>query len=172
MILALILSSVISAWAALDTLRVPCVMLQFSDVKFEGEAPEAYFNPILNEEGYSEGKATGSVRDYFMDNSLGAFTPVFDVFGPVTLSRYRAYYGRDVIEDGVRADFAADEALAEACLALDEQVDFSRYDADEDGVLDMVLFIYAGYDQSQGGPQDAIWAHHWNLSKSSNPELR
>ena len=140
MIAALILSAVLSAWTALDTLKVPCVLVQFSDVKFTDEEQTAgYFDGILNEDGYSEGLASGSVRDYFKDNSLGAFTPVFDVFGPVTLSKYRAYYGRDVIVDGVRADFAADEALAEACILLDEEVDFSRYDSNEDGVLDMVL---------------------------------
>lgn len=173
MIAALILSAVLSAWTALDTLKVPCVLVQFSDVKFTDEEQTAgYFDGILNEEGYSEGLASGSVRDYFKDNSLGAFTPVFDVFGPVTLSKYRAYYGRDVIVDGVRADFAADEALAEACILLDEEVDFSRYDSNEDGVLDMVLFIYAGPDQSQGAPQDAIWAHHWEMSRSVNPEMR
>lgn len=172
MITALILSAALSVWTALDTLRVPCVLIEFSDVKFEEEAPEAYFDAILNEEGFAEGIATGSVRDYFKDNSLGAFTPVFDVYGPVTLSRYRAYYGRDVIVDGVRADNAADEALAEACMLLQDDVDFSLYDSNEDGVLDMILYIYAGHDQSQGGPQDAIWAHFWNMSKSANPELR
>ena len=169
---ALILSAVLSVLAAQDTLKVPCVLLEFTDVKFEGDAPEAYFDAILNEEGYTEGLATGSVRDYFKDNSLGTFTPVFDVYGPVTLSRYRAFYGRDVIRDGVRADFAADEALFEACNSLDKDVDFSIYDSDSDGVLDMVLYIYAGLDQSQGGPQDAIWAHNWYLSKSASPELR
>ncbi|MBQ9410091.1 MAG: M6 family metalloprotease domain-containing protein, partial [Bacteroidales bacterium] len=173
MMTALILSAVVSAWTALDTLRVPCVLVEFPDVKFvEGEAAPAYFDAILNQEGYSEGIAAGSVRDYFQDNSLGAFTPVFDVCGPVTLSRYRAYYGRDVITDGVRADAAADEAIAEACLALKKEVDFSKYDLNGDGVLDMVMFIYAGHDQSQGGPQDAIWAHHWWLGKSANPEIR
>ena len=168
---ALILSAVLSAWTSLDTLKVPCVLVEFSDVKFDGDAPSDYFDALLNGEDYSEGYATGSVRDYFQDNSLGAFTPVFDVYGPVTLSRYRAYYGRDVIIDGVRADAAADEAIAEACVALKDDVDFSQYDSDGDGVLDMILFIYAGHDQSQGGPQDAIWAHHWNMSKSANPDL-
>ncbi|MBQ7273333.1 MAG: M6 family metalloprotease domain-containing protein [Bacteroidales bacterium] len=173
MISALILSAALSVWAALDTLKVPCVLLEFTDVKFEGEAPEEYFDALLNEEGFSgEGLATGSVRDYFRDNSLGAFIPVFDVYGPVTLPRYRAFYGRDVVTDGVRADAAADQALAEACAALDEDVDFSVYDADSDGVLDMILFIYAGLDQSQGGPQDAIWAHNWYLSKSASQDLR
>lgn len=172
MIAALILSAVVSVWGSLDTLRVPCILVEFSDVKFEGNAPVEYFDAILNQEDYSEGMATGSVRDYFQDNSLGAFTPVFDVYGPVSLPRYRAYYGRDVITDGVRADAAADEALRDACLLLQEDVDFSRYDSDQDGVLDMILYIYAGHDQSQGGPQDAIWAHHWSMSKSSNPELQ
>ena len=172
MLASLILSSLLNVFPVLDTLRIPCVLVEFMDVKFEDEGSRDYFDALLNEEGYSEGIATGSVRDYFRDNSLGAFTPVFDVYGPVKLSRYRAYYGRDVIVDGVRADAAADRALAEACIALDPEVDFSIYDRDGDGVMDMVLYIYAGYDQSQGGPQDAIWAHHWNMSESASPDLK
>lgn len=172
MITALILFALLTAWPTVDTLKVPCVLVEFTDIRFDAEEPEVYFEGLLNEEGFSEGIATGSVRDYYRDNSLGAFTPVFDVYGPVTLSRYRAFYGRDVIVDGVRADFAADQALAEACQLLDEDVDFSQYDSDSDGVLDMIMFIYAGHDQAQGGPQDAIWSHHWNMSKSTNPELK
>ena len=170
---ALILSALLSAAVpALDTLRIPCILVEFTDIKFEDEEVTGYFDSLLNAEGYSEGMATGSVRDYFRDNSLGAFTPVFDVFGPVTLTKYRAYYGRDVIEDGLRADAAADRALAEACTLLDPDVDFSVYDRDSDGVLDLVMYIYAGHDQSQGGPQDAIWAHHWSMSESTSTDLK
>lgn len=171
-IAAIILSAILSVIPARDTLRIPCVMVEFMDVKFSGNGTREYFDTILNEEGYSEGIATGSVRDYFRDNSLGAFTPVFDVMGPVTLSKYRAYYGRDVIVDGVRADASADRAIAEACQFLDPDVDFSVYDKDSDGILDMILYIYAGHDQSQGGPQDAIWSHNWNMSESVVPELK
>lgn len=172
MVTAFILTVLLSAWTALDTLKVPCVLVDFTDVNFSGEGTKEYFDALLNEEGWQEGIATGSVRDYYRDNSLGSFTPVFDVYGPVTLDKYRAFYGRDVIVDGARADFAADQALAEACRALDQDVDFSQYDSDGDGVLDMIMFFYAGHDQAQGGPQDAIWSHHWNMSLSSNPELR
>ena len=173
MIAAVILSVLLqAALPALDTLRIPCVLVEFMDVKFKREDAKDYFDAILNEEGYSNGMASGSVRDYYRDNSLGAFTPVFDVYGPVTLSRYRAYYGKDMTVDGVRADSNAEKALTEALTALDPDVDFSVYDRDEDGVLDLAFFIYAGHDQSQGGPQDAIWAHHWNMSEAINPSLR
>lgn len=174
MIAALILSALLSSVVVVprDTLRIPCVLIEFSDVKFTSGTPASYFDALLNEEEYSEGLASGSLRDYFMDNSLGAFTPVFDVLGPVSLPRYRAYYGRDVIRDGERVDVGADEALFEACQALQDEVDFSLYDSNSDGVLDVIMFIYAGHDQSQGGPPDAIWAHHWNMSQSANPDLR
>lgn len=149
-------------FSQMDTLRIPCLLIEFRDVRFSGDNSSAYFHNLLNV----------NLQEYFRDNSLGAFTPVFDVFGPVTLDRYRAYYGRDEIKEGVRADAAPEAALAEACRKLDSKIDFSRYDANGDGIIDMALYIYAGYDQSQGGPFEAIWAHHWNLSKSADPALR
>ena len=156
----------------LDTLRVPCVLVEFRDVQFVSPDPQRYFDRLLNEEGFSERNATGSVRDFYADNSLGAFIPVFDVLGPVRLDKYRAYYGRDEIRDGVRADAMADLALVEACKKLDPDTDFSVYDADEDGILDVLMFIYAGHDQSQGGPPEAIWAHQWWLSRSATQTLQ
>ena len=152
-------------------LHIPCILLEFRDVPMTVPEAANFFDRMLNEEGFDQDDATGSVRDYFLDNSLGEFVPVFDVYGPVTLDKYRAWYGRDVLVDGVRADAAADYALYEACLQLDEQVDFSQYDADEDGVLDFILYIYAGHDQSQGASTEAIWAHQWFFSRSTRPEL-
>lgn len=143
---------------------IPCILIEFQDVRFEDKDVATYFDDVLNGEK--------GVRQYYMDNSLGTFVQDFDIYGPVTLEKYRAYYGSDVIVEGVRADVRADQALAEACRQLDADVDFSHYDLDGDGVIDNVLYIYAGHDQSQGGPFEAIWAHQWFLSRSTNPSLR
>ena len=155
-----------------ETLRVPCILVEFRDVHYGLEDPAGYFTRLLNEEGFADNGGSGSVRDYFLDNSLGVFGPVFDVYGPVTLDKYRAYYGRDILVDGLRQDAAADLALYEACLKLDPEIDFSTYDADQDGTVDMILYIYAGHDQSQGASTEAIWAHQWNFSLSDRPEVR
>ena len=132
------------------TRHIPVVLVQFSDVKFKIDNPVESFNALLNEKGYNGYKnsgATGSVKDYYLDNSHGAFDPVFDVLPVATLSQPIAYYGAQVLnEDGsVKANDKQPEiALYDACLILDRSVDFSQYDYNKDGLIDMVLFYYAG----------------------------
>ena len=153
--------------------HIPVFLLEFSDVKFSLDEPATHFNQMLNMQGYHESGATGSVCDYFRENSRGLFVPVFDVFGPVTLQEKMTFYGKDIFQGGQRIDDTAPEkALLEACSLLDEAVDFSVYDTDEDGILDLCLFFFAGYDQAAGGPSDAIWSHHWSIQDAADENDR
>lgn len=69
------------------------VLVQFSDVKFKRDnAQEEYLN-YLNKEGYSNFYMSGSVRDFFIENSMGKYRPTFDVAGPITLKGTRDSYG-------------------------------------------------------------------------------
>ena len=47
--------------------------------------------------------------------------------------------------------------VSDACKAADKDVDFSRYDADGDGMVDLVYIIYAGYPASMSGNPNDIW---------------
>lgn len=153
--------------------HIPVILVEFADVPLTLTDPLAHFQAMMNESGYSEDGATGSVRDYFLENSAGIFQPVFDVYGPVTLEKNMAYYGKDIILNGERIDDTAPElALVEACTQLDEEVDFSVYDKDQDGVVDLCIFFFAGYDQAAGGPSNAIWSHHWSIQEATDESLR
>jgi M6 family metalloprotease-like protein len=149
--------------------HIPVLLVAFSDVGFSLSSPEQKFDALLNEKGYSANGGTGSVHDFFAENSHDRFTPVFDVYGPVTLENEMAYYGK-------HTRYANDEkpeiALYDACVALDGEVDFSQYDYDNDGEVDMILFYYAGYSEAEGGPTDAIWPHRWTMQASSNYSAR
>lgn len=136
------------------------ILVQFSDKEFTVEAPQEAFHRLLNEPGYSENGGTGSARDFYYDNSHGVFEPVFDVYGPVILSRNYAYYGGN---DSNGYDRRPANAVAEGCRLLDDQVDFSRYDNDGDGVVDMVFMYYAGYGEADSDDEDSIWPHQWDL---------
>ena len=148
--------------------HIPVFLVEFPDKPFSVEAPADRFSALLNQPGYSENGGTGSVQDYFMDNSHGAFQPVFDVYGPVMLPHEMAYYGKDVND----WDQQPELALFDACVILADQVDFSIYDTDGDGFVDMTLFYYAGYSQAEGGPSDAIWPHQYTMQASSSSEAR
>ena len=139
--------------------HIPVFLVQFTDLSFKTSSPAEKFDALLNQEGYSGNGGTGSVRDYYMDNSDGQFIPVFDVYGPVDLPNNMAYYGKNSGNSDVRPE----EALIHAAKALDNQVDFSQYDFDNDGFVDMALFYYAGYSEAEGGPANSIWPHQWDV---------
>lgn len=144
--------------------HIPVLLVEFADVRFSFDNVRDMFDALLNEEGYSYDGATGSVRDYYLENSHGAFVPVFDIMTPVTLEKNMAAYGGNVGGQ----DKAPELALYEACLKLDDEVDFSAYDQDQDGQIDMILFYFAGYDEAEYGPAEAIWSHQWNVQESDN----
>lgn len=136
--------------------RVPVILVEFSDTTFTVADPKAIFNKYLNatelfdkdddaEMGCQYG-AYGSVKRYFTDMSFGKFSPDFDIYGPVTLSQPLKYYGSNTSAAENMTDL-----LNDACLAVDDAVDFSQYDSNGDGYIDLVYVIYAGYSESFTG---------------------
>ncbi len=145
--------------------RFLVILVEFKDLHFKTASPKTAFSNQMNQVGYSTGGATGSVRDYYVDNSLNKFTPVFDVYGPTEVSNNYSYYGKDVGAEG--QDNAPEVAFQEACKKLDGEIDFSKYDSDNDGEVDVVFFYYAGYNQAEGASSNTIWPHEWEMGESS-----
>jgi M6 family metalloprotease-like protein len=139
------------------------ILVQFSDLSFQSSTANADFTALLNEPGYNVNGGTGSARDFYYDNSCGAFEPVFDVYGPVTLANAKDYYGGN---DSGGNDKAPEEAVQQACQELDSQVDFTRFDNDGNGDVDLVFMYYAGYGEADSDDEDAIWPHQWELSSA------
>jgi len=132
------------------------ILINFNDREFLMDNANNFYNQLCNTENYTGfyhngrfQRCTGSVRDYYYDNSMGQFDPEFDVVGPVTLD-YSCYEGND----------KAREIFKAALDAVDDQVDFSLYDADNDGEIDMVFFMVAGYSSSYSGNNSGyLWPH-------------
>lgn len=146
--------------------RALVLLVEYQDVKFNDTyAVDAkdYFTRMLNEEGFSDYGATGSAAQYFRENSGSTFLPQFDVLGPVTLSKNQAYYGgNDYRGDDLRPHLMAKEA----CDQLDDEIDFSVYDTNNDGLIDNVFVFYAGTGEASSSKANDVWPHSWTMSSA------
>jgi hypothetical protein len=136
------------------------IMVNFTDVQFAENNTQLAFDSLANGDNYTYNGATGSCKQYFTDQSNGKYSPQFDVVGPVTLPNPMAFYGANADDgnDKYIVDFVID-----ACKGADSLgVDFANYDNDEDGMVDFVYIIYAGYAESEWGGESTIWPHNWD----------
>lgn len=136
------------------------LLINFTDRKFLMNDPNGFYNDMANTKNYTGfytgtgwnrrfNSCTGSVRDYFYDQSMGQFDPVFDVVGPVEVPFSVRECG-----EGYSTIFKA------ALDSIDDDVDFTLYDSDSDGGIDMVFFMVAGYSASySGNSQEYLWPH-------------
>lgn len=150
--------------------RIPVILVEFSDSTFTINDPKNVFNKYLNAtELFDEtvdadmGLNYGSVRRYFSDMSFGQFSPIFDIYGPVRLQKPLKYYG-----DGNSTYENMNDLFTDACRILDTEIDFSKYDSNNDGNVDLVYIIYAGYSQSiVGNSTECIYPKSGLLSSDS-----
>lgn len=142
--------------------RCLIILAQFTDVKFAAGHDNAYYTRVANEENFTSAEGhRGSVRDYFLAQSNGKFELNFDIAGPYTMPNSASYYGSNTPS----SDAKASEMIATACkMANADGVDFSKYDWEGDGNVDMVFVIYAGYGEATSTKRpDVIWPHQYEL---------
>ena len=144
------------------------ILAAFSDKSFSkgDDAIVKFYDEVLNQEGYSQNGAAGSVHDYFKDMSRGEFDLTFDIVGPVKVSKSATYYGgASPIMGGT--DHIG-EFITEAINKADEKcdIDWKKYDWDDDGEVEQVFVLYAGYGQATGGPTGTIWPNAWTLDEA------
>lgn len=143
------------------------ILVQFPDKSFVTPSPKQTFTRFFNEVGYSDEGMAGSVRDYFLAQSEGQLEINFDVVGPFTTKNKMAYYGKHYTDkQGVEQNDSLPKAMiAEAVDAAHAAgVNFSKYDWDNDGEVDQVFVIFAGYAEAQGASSETIWPHEWVLT--------
>lgn len=144
-------------------LKALVILVQYSDVKFTTPDPARYFSDMLNKDGFNELGATGSAREYFLASSSGQFDLQSDVYGPVTLPYNQHYYGGNNM---MGSDENPEDMVVHAIELLKDEVDFSQYDCDKDGILDNVFVFYAGKGEASGGSGNTVWPHAWELSQA------
>lgn len=138
------------------------ILINYTDKRFSMSEPNVFYDAMVNTPnftGYSIGNSrvsmTGSVRDYFYDNSNHIFDPSFDIVGPVDVN-YPCTYPQSTSN--------ADQVFYQALAAADDLVNFNDYDSDHDGYVDMVFFLVAGFSANYGGNNESyLWPHMYYL---------
>lgn len=147
--------------------KILVILVSFADLDWSfSDNPHADMTAMLNEPRFDRFNCTGSARDFFMESSNGIFRPQFDVYGPVKLPENCIFYGENT---GFKNDVNPARMVLDACELLDDEVDFSQYDRDGDGVIDNVYVFYAGYGENEGAESWRIWPHAWDVRYSSEP---
>lgn len=136
------------------------ILAEFSDRKFSRADYAQIIDEMVNKPDYSgymndamipaKEVYTGSVRDYFFDNSMGKFDPHFDIVGPVTI---------DYSENYINQTAMAQQIVSAVCDAADPYVDFSIYDTNGDNKVEMFYIIFAGYGSNYDSSQRYVWPH-------------
>ena len=147
-----------------DPANVLVIPVEFSDVTFDdaynssdGETKikdelEIAFNGTSEETNYWE-----SVSSYFEKSSFGNLYLNFDIGEVVTLS----YATSDLLEDNVGIASVINSAF-NTYKRENEDIDYTRYDYDKDGIIDSVWLIYSApdyiTDPSYEGQDGDFWA--------------
>lgn len=148
------------------------LLVEYNDCPFRYRDYAAVMDGMINDDNYTgtsrtnftysgmSVRCTGSMRDYYRDNSGGMFVPTFDVVGPVKVNRSQYY---------VRSTRNATQLMIEACTAADSLVNFRDYDVDGDGVVDMIYFIFSGLGSYiEGNDSRLLWPHQYDISYERN----
>ncbi len=149
------------------TPKAVVILAEFQDTPFTITNPRRSFEQYLNGKGrsvnYDNGEASNlsSVAQYFSDMSFKKFIPQFDIYGPVKLPDSLKYYGGNSYNkngDLIQTDVHFGNLIKDACTLMNDSLDFSAYDANNDGYVDLVYIVYAGFSESlSGNSSDCIW---------------
>jgi M6 family metalloprotease-like protein len=143
------------------------ILMRFSNHAERTLPSPADYDRIFNAPGGDPVLApTGSVRDFYLENSYGAMSLRSTVFAWVTLPNTETYYADEQSGRSARIK----EAIRDALDLADAQIDFGRFDANSDGYVDAITFIHSGYAAEALGTaidgseiSDRIWSHRWTI---------
>jgi immune inhibitor A len=142
-----------------DTLSPIVICVDFDDNVHSRDTSE--FSALLFSQGFTY--PTGSLRDYYLENSYGQLDLVGGVTGWYRMPQLYSYYVYGL--NGMGPYPHNTQKLAEDALdAADPYVNFADYDADGDGWVDGLIFVHAGPGAEQTGSDDDIWSHNWVMS--------
>ena len=140
------------------TAYIPFIMVNFSDTTTTYRKED--FNTLLF------GTGTYSMKNYYEAVSYGKFSVSAGTAGVVgwyTAAKKHDYYGEN---DEIDYDKWPGDLVYEAVKAADADVDFSDYDMDNDGYVDVVDIVHQGTGEEASSDETDIWSHRWALDSA------
>ena len=111
--------------------------------------------------------STGSVRDYYIENSYGKFDVEGEISNWHMMPENYSYYVDGNYGFGSYPE-NAEKMVEELILMADDEIDFSQFDndgpdgipnsGDDDGYIDTIFVLHAG-SEGAGGDGNSIWSH-------------
>ncbi|MDP8240652.1 MAG: M6 family metalloprotease domain-containing protein [Candidatus Hatepunaea meridiana] len=143
------------------TLHAAVILVDFEDNEADRDeySIEHYEEMLFSLDEYE----SGSMRDFYLENSADMVNIVGDVAGWYRMPRNYSYYCNHRYGLGGYPRNA--QKLAEdAVRAADDDLDFSRYDNDDDGRVEAVYIVHAGSGAEEDPDnEDLIWSHAWTF---------
>lgn len=120
-------------------------LVDFPDMPNDGTSPEDVKNMLFSEEDTESPEYPyESLSAYYKRSSYGKLNISGEVYGWLTMKNNREHYNGEDSEQGRQ------EIIQEILEAYDNQIDFSKYDSDQDGLVDSIYIYYAGGTESWG----------------------
>jgi immune inhibitor A len=134
------------------------ILVEFTDNQ-ASTSPSHYDEMLFSVGTYS----TGSMRDYYLENSYNQLDITGEVTIWLTMPHPYSWYVNGQYGFG---DYPqnAQKLVEDAVIAADPYVDFSQYDADNDGYVDALFVVHAGPGAEETGDTNDIWSHMWSTS--------
>ncbi len=146
-------------------LRVLVLLVDFSDNP-GGRSPSDFRDMLFSVGTY----ATGSMRDFYKENSYGQLDVQGEVFGWLRLPQpYSSYVDGNNGGNDASYPHNAKKMVEDALALAASSVDFRQFDSDGDGFLDGLFVIHAGggaeADPNPTTAAQKIWSHQWNITQ-------
>ena len=157
---------------------VAVLLIDFSDWTWNRDFPSQAFTPdhyrsLLFSTGTHP---TGSMRDYYLENSFGGFDLNGDVHGWIRMPQTYSYYvagqrgtqgayprnARKMVEDAVRTANAQDPSLDWGQFDSDGP-DGVPNSGDDDGVVDGLIVVHAGSGYEETLNPNDVHSHFWTV---------
>jgi immune inhibitor A len=152
-----------------DTVRVLILLVDFSDKPYTAgytAAMPSNFDSVLF--STERKNPTGSMTEYYLENSYGKFYIKGDVYGWFRMPQLYSYYSPTGTYGIGNYPNNCQKLTEDAINAADATIDFSPYDSwgpdgYPDGEVDGIFIVHSGTGFEESGLETDIHSHKWSM---------